>query len=1198
MTKPQLQEILAGSFSKDGWLDVLKDIFSVKRLHQEPQAIALPSNEKADAAFELGSLDTSDDRLIGLYLVEVKPNVWLEENRVGLRNLLRNIYKYDVDGALVVFTQKDKWRLSFVSEIRVANEDGELMDQVTEPKRYTYFLGEGEKVKTPTDRIFSLKNKPLSLEDIREAFSVEALNEEFYKIVARQFYKLVGATEGKGAKIITHDRTLQLPSVSADNRKTYQEFAVRLIGRTVFCWFLKMKKPAAVDTDHGADGGIPLLPEFLLSSQAVRKNKGYYHRILELLFFETLNTPMDQRRNDLPKGTETIPFLNGGLFEPQTDDFYKPDPQTGLSKNLNTLVIPDEWFEEFFEKLEQFNFTIDENSVVDVEVSVDPEMLGRIFENLLAEIDPDSGETARKATGSFYTPREIVDYMASESLVQYLVNKTGLDEKHLHPLFRLDQEVTFSKPETHTILDALDKLKILDPACGSGAFPIGVLQKIVMALQKLDPDAKWWIDKQVNNNKLPSARKAVREKLEQSPEYARKIGIIQNSLYGVDIQPIAAEISKLRCFLTLIVDEKIEESKENRGIEPLPNLEFKFVTADSLVSLPNSNNFGGIFNANTDLDELQNLRRDYLESYGSDKEKIKERFKAVQDQVYQKQLSLGGAIDVKSREYLISTWNPFGHDKVDWFDTEWMFGEKSFDLVIGNPPYLRLQGVKATNPDFVPYAKANYKSAQKGNWDMYVLFTEKGYQLLNLSGVLAYIQPHKFFQADFGVGIRKLVADDQALMKVVHFGAEQVFNSATNYTCLFFLEKQRRKQFEFVDASSPEAWKRTLHGREGYWLDQPIGDEKWNFSDPTTQRILDALNKQTETLADVTRKIFVGLQTSADKIYVLNIIEDLGESYLLYSSSLDQEVEIEKGLVKPFLMGKDVKRYHVPQSDSVVIFPYSIKDNKAVLMSEKHIRENYPNGWSYVLENKSALEDRESGKMKHDQFYAYIYPKNLVDFDGVKIMTRDIANGCEFTIDQNSKYHTTTVYSFSFEKSVTESDYYWLGLLNSKLLWYFLQATGNVMRGGYFRFKTEYLRPFPVRRIDFDNSNDKESHEAIAALVRHVLILNIQDREDEPINFYVPNQHIGAYFQQVIDGCFFDLYFPDHVRERNLAIIKPVVAAMKKVFGEIPTGKSELDFSKISKLYDELSSPDGPVKNRMLKFPIESPDFLKPILQS
>jgi hypothetical protein len=374
-----------------------------------------------------------------------------------------------------------------------------------------------------------------------------------------------------------------------------------------------------------------------------------------------------------------------------------------------------------------------------------------------------------------------------------------------------------------------------------------------MALQKLDKEAVWWKAKQIQRIENAILRKQVKQKLEQTTvEYARKIGIIQNSLYGADIQPIAAEISKLRCFLTLVVDENIDETKPNRGVEPLPNLEFKFVTADALQKLSDEGNYGGLFNANEDIDLLQQIRLDYLQSYGHHKQELKDEFEKVRDRIAKQQLKLGKNIDINSRAYKVSSWNPFSHDKVDWFDPLWMFGVKSFDLVIGNPPYLRLQGVKATNPDFVPYAKANYKSAQKGNWDMYVLFTERGYQLLNPSGVLAYIQPHKFFQADFGASIRKWISDEKSLLKVVHFGAEQIFNSASNYTCLFFLENKRRTKFQFIDASSPDAWKRTLFGLEGHWMGQPSGEEQWNFSNPTISNILNKISVNRKTLGEIT----------------------------------------------------------------------------------------------------------------------------------------------------------------------------------------------------------------------------------------------------------------------------------------------------------------------------------------------------------
>ncbi|MFN8436404.1 MAG: TaqI-like C-terminal specificity domain-containing protein [Cytophagales bacterium] len=792
MDKKQLQNILSSAYSLENWREVLTNIFNVRSLNLEPKPILLPANNKADSAFELGNFNTSDDRIIGIYQVNVTVDVWLERNKVGLRELLRNVYKYDVDGALVVFVQEDKWRLSFISEIRTINEQGEIEKKTTEPKRYTYLLGKGEKTKTATNNLFAISGKKHTLEDIRNAFSVEALNEEFYKIIAEQFYKLVGATAGKGAKAVKYERVLQLPSVPETDHKTFQEFAVRLIGRAVFCWFLKVKK---------SDEGIPLLPENLLSSISVKENEGYYHTILERLFFQTLNTKVEKRVKDLPKGTELIPFLNGGLFEPQDDDFYKPNKSTGLSENLNTLVIPDQWFIEFFDKLEQYNFTIDENSVVDIEVSVDPEMLGRIFENLLAEIDPDSGETARKATGSFYTPREIVDYMATESLVHYLHNKTGVEQEALHSLFKIDQSI-HSSLITHnsSLLEALDSLKILDPACGSGAFPMGVLQKIVMALQKLDKDAVWWTARQVDKNTDPTARKAVKEKLANNAQYARKIGIIQNSLYGVDIQPIAAEISKLRCFLTLIVDEHIIETKPNRGIEPLPNLEFKFVTADTLRKLPTD--LGGLFNNfDDDLDQLKRIRLDYLQSTGDEKLELKQEFKTIQDSVVKKQAKTN-ALDPNSRAFLISTWNPFSHERSNWFDPQWMYGIKDFDIVIGNPPYVLLQNTSMDKIEQEALRKS-YLTAQYKT-DLYHLFIEKGIELCKeVKGILCYITPNTFLKNKHNDLLRKYIIKETHLLKVIRFNVP-IFRNASVDNSIFITERQKGKlnnKISIVDIS-------------------------------------------------------------------------------------------------------------------------------------------------------------------------------------------------------------------------------------------------------------------------------------------------------------------------------------------------------------------------------------------------------------
>lgn len=365
-----------------------------------------------------------------------------------------------------------------------------------------------------------------------------------------------------------------------------------------------------------------------------------------------------------------------------------------------------------------------ESSTIDIEISVDPEMLGRIFENLLAEINPETGETARKSTGSYYTPRPIVEYMVDESLKQYLKTQTppslypshqgreissslagklssnipsptvgegkgegeSLDDKLSRLLSYGDYEVDLTETEKDAIIDALDKVKIIDPACGSGAFPMGILHKMLLILQKIDPESKKWLSKKLPriDNKL--LRHEVEAELKKKNwDYIHKLGIIQYSIYGVDIQPIAVEISKLRFFLSLIVDERVDDTKPNRGIVPLPNLEFKFVAANSLIGLPKAE--GGLAESHSDIEKLRELREAYFTAYGDEKRRIEKEFKETQGRMFLHALNWQAT---RSQTYKLSEWNPFEDTAASWFDAEWMFGvTDGYDITIGNPPYVR-----------------------------------------------------------------------------------------------------------------------------------------------------------------------------------------------------------------------------------------------------------------------------------------------------------------------------------------------------------------------------------------------------------------------------------------------------------------------------------------------------------------------------
>ena len=683
--------------------------------------------------------------------------------------IAKKILKEDFkDGAIFIFyDDNDCFRFSFIRK-NYGNKD----QKFTNWKRYTYFVDPARTNKTFKNRINGCNFS--SLEDIQEAFSVEKLNKKFYEEIATAFYSLIGGKVSINKKEVSFDAKLQLPSTPVENRKVYQEFAVRLIGRTIFCWFLKNKK---------SDSGVPLIPEEWLSSNMVASvnndQHNYYHSILEKLFFLVLNKKHEDRKPYvLPNNHEFVPFLNGGLFEAQDDDFFPKDSKGIHSQNF-ALNIPNQWFRDFFETLEQYNFTIDENSINDFEVSIDPEMLGTIFENLLAEIDPDTEKSARKSTGSFYTPREIVDYMVEQSLLQYIKTKTNIeDEEQLEVLLKDDTENPFNEKETIVILEALSEVKILDPACGSGAFPMGVLHKIIGLLKKLDKNAVWWKAKQLEKIDNALVRKTMETKLNQAnSDYIRKLGVIQHSIYGVDIQPIAAEISKLRSFLSLIIDENIDDNHPdgNRGIEPLPNLEFKFVTANTLISLDEGNTVGKSmsfdFGETSDLqNQLQKIRSAYLQATPTDKQKLKTDFEKLQTQIYKNELKAGGQ---NKRAQQLAAWKPFSNDSSTWFDPDWMFGVEKFDVVIGNPPYVQIKQIDAVS-------KKRFTNSFKfatGRFNLFYLFIEITKRFSKDGGITSYIVPDRLLLNTQCAEIRKYLLSEQNINEIIAFG-ELVFESA------------------------------------------------------------------------------------------------------------------------------------------------------------------------------------------------------------------------------------------------------------------------------------------------------------------------------------------------------------------------------------------------------------------------------------
>jgi adenine-specific DNA-methyltransferase len=390
MNKPQLAQIFSSGFNAESWQQVLREVFGVKTLKQIPSPIMLNDKDLAESAVELGSFETADERLIGLYQVNLNQNVRIEQNKVGVRELLRSIYKYDVDGALVVFVQGEKWRFSYISEIRVLNDDGTLETKVTEPKRFTYLFGVGENCRTAQQRFEKLNGKPIHLQDLTEAFSVEKLNKQFFKDYKDFFEKFSRhLAESKDyRKILLGDDTDLPKGFNDEKAKPIRDFAKILLGRLVFLQFLQKKGWMGVSADQADwQGGDVSFIQNLFQNFS-DKNR-FHSKALKTLFFKTLNKKRDNDlANELGENIK-IPYLNGGLFD--TDISAKHD-----------FDFPQALFDDLLRFFENYNFTIDENDTLDREVGIDPEMLGHIFENLLEE---------NREKGAFYTPKEIVKYM-------------------------------------------------------------------------------------------------------------------------------------------------------------------------------------------------------------------------------------------------------------------------------------------------------------------------------------------------------------------------------------------------------------------------------------------------------------------------------------------------------------------------------------------------------------------------------------------------------------------------------------------------------------------------------------------------------------------------------------------------------------------------------------------------------------------
>lgn len=714
-----------------------------------------------------------------------------------------------------------------------------------------------------------------------EVLDTQTLNKRFYTELSNWYFWAIKTVVYPGYEYEAQRNSLFTKEEKL--REHNAKNLIRLLTRLLFVWFIKEKDliPDELFDEKSIKNLITSFePEkfYRFEDIDVESKSIYYKAILQNLFFASLNAEHGKRAfridgqnqnatslmryqryhknpEEFVKLIESkVPFMNGGLFEclDHQDDELKGkkggaviDYEDGFSdRKDNELFVPDYVFfgkeikvdlsSEYDDKkkrdvtvngiiniLQKYKFTIAENTPVEEDIALDPELLGRVFENLLASYNPETKTNARKQTGSFYTPRPIVEYMVDESLKAYLKTKIkdaalskGTLEEKTAAIAELDKtidskldilvsynenELDFSEEERKEILRYIDECKILDPACGSGAFPMGILQKMVYVIHKLDPQNDNWkllqIEKIMTASNITSKEKndmiaEISSIFDDNDlDYARKLYLIENCIHGIDIQPIATQISRLRFFISLIVDQKVDSTKSNFGVRPLPNLENRFVTANSLIGLDEQQAYLSTEEMDNLLKQLQKVRHDLFKAKTpKHKFELRQQDKEIREKLEQELISVGFG---KENARLLSTWDPYDKNRsAEFFDAEWMYGIKDgFDVVIGNPPYVQLSKLENFELSYKEYLKNRYKTSG-GRFNLFIFMMHLGFDIMSHTGVLTYIIPNTLLTQEYYQDTRKLMINKYGLSSLVDFEGLQ-FENAIVENIVFSVTKRK-----------------------------------------------------------------------------------------------------------------------------------------------------------------------------------------------------------------------------------------------------------------------------------------------------------------------------------------------------------------------------------------------------------------------
>lgn len=1161
MDKKQAQQLIQQLFTQPFELENYRHFVRNLLNHYEERSGHYTGNYIPDAFkqhvnqyWRIGKYVDPDGNQLDLLVVEVKSLAKLERARSSLRNFAVNRLKqFEKEASLIAFYAQDDhgadWRFSFVKIEHEAYQDDKgkvkLKQELTPARRYSYLVGQHENSHTACRQLMPVLEMDYAdprIEEIEAAFSIEKITDEFFDQYKALFQKL--------AEHLKKQPWFKQPS-NEETDQAVSRFAKKLLGQIVFLYFLQKKGwLGAAKGKAWGEGSRRFLRERYQQTETEGRN--YYRDFLQYLFYEALACKREEQDDPgyYHRFQCRVPFLNGGLFEAEYD-WQKVDIEIP-----NALFHNDEKTKAgdvgtgILDVFDRYNFTIKEDEPLDKEVAVDPEMLGKVFENML-EV------TERKSKGAFYTPREIVHYMCQESLIHYLDNRlnsyaTSYEEldspqtnlfanttsKGQLKLTAEHQDIKVPKEDIETLIrkghlalendtrvlskgketkdykfqlpesvrshakaidDALADIKVCDPAIGSGAFPVGLLHEIVNARQALAP----------HSGNHQSA-------------YDLKRHAIAESIYGVDVDASAIDIARLRLWLSLIVDE------EDYGtIEALPNLDYKIVQGDSLIGIEVD-----LFN--------QHLFNDI--------EAKKKSFFSTTDHDEKTRLSA----DINALIHELTRGSELFDFKV-YFSEVWHH-KGGFDVVIGNPPYVQIQNFSGQQVQKDWEAQKYDSFAKRG--DVYCLFYEKGYRLLKDKGALAFITSNKWMRAAYGEKLRRFFLNKVEIKQLIDFGDSPIFSEATTYTNILLFEKGKQ-------LNPPIAWDLSSAYRKATSLERmldenPAGAALFNEeSFVIASAEMAAIKKRIEQVGTPLKEwdiaINYGIKTGFNEAF---IIDGQKKDELIAADPKSAEI------IKPILRGRDIKRYRVDFADLWLII--------AKYGSYKTLPKEYPVIYKHLSQYEEKLKARgqcrytSSGNAKKGDYPGQHHwleldnnPQDnyLAEFGKEKIVYAEIVFDSAFYYDTSGSFPEATAFVLTGENTK-----FLTALLNSELLTFTFRAfyAGGDLRGDTFRYKKVFLQNLPVIKPKTPVSQLTE------ALVDYVQLAKSLGQKLQ-----------STYFEQLIDALVYELYFPDELKAagkdilRHLGELTPVIDDMS----------DEEKLSILQREFDRLYDPRHPVRN-------------------